>query len=419
MKYFQLAWRNIFRNRRRSILSMAAITVAALVITFMFALIAGMKKDMKDNFIHYYTGEVQIRTQQYADYEYLQPIHLAMRGVEEKLTTLEQVEQVKSAVPRLTVPAAVFQEDRRIGLMGVGVDFDREEEYTNISENLLAGEMPTMNASVSRSNGPRVVPALVGPGLANRLGMELGDTFTILVRTATRGSNAMTFEITGLVEFPVATLMKTMFWAPLPAMQRLVQLPDGAIEILVQLNDRTNAAEATRAIQAALAGGETELQIRHWSNIETSYSLMQIADVAYGFIGLIFFLLASSVIVNTTMMVIFERKQEIGTLEAMGMRTGQLIKLFLTESFLMSVIGAALGTLIGVGISFLFQNIGIDFTEALQGVDFEMSGILYPQVRLGRSLFVFVFAVVVASITSYFPTRRITRIQPVDALREE
>ena len=124
-------------------------------------------------------------------------------------------------------------------------------------------------------------------------------------------------------------------------------------------------------------------------------------------------------IVNTTMMVIFERRREIGTLEAMGMHGREVVRLFFSESLILGTIGAAVGLVLGVAVAGVLGNVGIDLGSSLQGVDFELSPVLYPVLNLRSTGVVFVLAILVSGITSYIPTRRITRIQPVAALREE
>lgn len=134
------------------------------------------------------------------------------------------------------------------------------------------------------------------------------------------------------------------------------------------------------------------------------------------FLGLL--LLASTVIVNTTMMVIYERMKEIGTIGALGMTGGQIILLFVIEAIIVSAIGSFMGTVVGGGLDFYFHKVGINL-RALSGgsVDFNVSDIVHPRFGLSMLVGSFLFGVVVASITAYFPSRRAAKIDPVEALR--
>jgi putative ABC transport system permease protein len=147
------------------------------------------------------------------------------------------------------------------------------------------------------------------------------------------------------------------------------------------------------------------------------YSMLRIAKVAYYFIAMFFFVLGSTVIINTTMMVIFERMREIGTLSALGMQGSELTRLFLLEGFFISVIGSAIGVAIGYIGTYYMGRIGLDFTEALSGIDMEVSSILYPETSVIKSLVIWAYAVVISTLSTFIPSRRASKIQPVEALR--
>lgn len=407
MNVLTLAWRNVGRNRRRSVLSITAIAVATLAIVVLFSLIEGMKRDMEYNLTTFYTGEIQIRNPEYGAYEHLHPLHLSVDDADDVVATTSSIPGVDATVARITVPGAVFDETKRIGVQAIGVDMEREERFSDLSTYIVA-----------ESDDPppeRVVPVVVGNGIPDRLDVDLGDTFTVVARTALRGTNAMTFSVAAVADFPVTGLNATAFWAPIDEIRRLARMPEQAMEILVKLDDSRAAEAVQREISAALP----TLEVRRFEEIETTYSFMELASAVYNVIALFFFLLASTVIVNTTMMVVFERRQEIGTLEAIGMSGGELVRIFFIEALILGALGAAVGLVGGIGVTAVLGRVGIDFSSAMEGVDFEMSPVLYPVLNLRSTVGAFFFAVVVSGVTSYIPTRRITRIEPVEALREE
>lgn len=430
MTIIRMAWRNIGRNRRRTALSAIAIGIATAVIVILFSMLAGMKADISSNLIDFYTGEVRIRNGEYARYDYLMPLHLSLPADDALIERLDSLPEVSSAVPRLSIPGAMFRNERRIGIQATGVTFDRERAYSSIEDYVVAGDAeavfswraPESDASDGAPSGPTIVPVLVGSRVLDRLGIELGEQFTIVARTALRGTNAMTFRAVAVADFPVAALNESGFWAPLERIQRLAQMPGRTNEILVKLAKGSDPNEATSAIAAALRDAgidDPPPEVVHWTGIETSYSFIKMAETVYTFIALFFFLLASTVIINTTMMVIFERKREIGTLAALGMRPGALIRLFFGESVIIGLIGAAAGTLFGLAVTFILMKTGISFGSAMEGIDFEISEVLYPVINLRSSIGVFFYSIAVAAATSFIPTRRITRMEPVAALRDE
>ncbi len=428
MNLVAIAWRNIGRNGRRTMLSVLAITLATAAIVVLFSFLEGMKADMSSNLIRFYTGEVRMRDGEFAKYDYLSPLHLSMPADGQTLGALDALAETQSVVPRLTVPGAVFVGERRLGVMVVGVDFGREIAYSRIDEYIAAGDAEHTFAwrAPEVVDGPIVVPVVVGSRVPERLGINLGEEFTVVARTAWRSTNAMTFRITAVADFPVGALNEVAVWTPLDRAQRLAQMPGRTTEILATVAAGSNPTQATAAMENTIGQillednvSDTPPEVLHWSEIETSYSFIQMAETMYAFIALFFFLLASTVIINTTMMVIFERKREIGTLAAMGMRPGHVVRLFFAESVIVGTIGAAAGTACGLGIAYLLSQTGINLGDMMQGVDFEISTIMYPVINARSSIVVFFFSLVVTATTSFLPTRRITRMEPVAALRDE
>jgi putative ABC transport system permease protein len=216
----------------------------------------------------------------------------------------------------------------------------------------------------------------------------------------------------------VSAITQSHFLVPLEVAQYFLRMPEQVTDLLVKSAAGTTAGELAAGLESALAGvSRTELNAVAWTELQTSYAFIEIADVAYGFIALFFFVLGSSVIVNTTMMVIYERTREIGTLSAMGMEGGQLIRMFFLEAAMIAAAGAAAGVVLGIGITIPLSTFGIDFSASFQGLDFEMSQILYPKLNLRSTVFVFVYSVAVAAVASLVPSRRAARVSPAEALR--
>ncbi|MFW5826998.1 MAG: ABC transporter permease [Alkalispirochaeta sp.] len=414
-----LAWRNVGRNRRRSALSVTAIAVATLSIVMLFSLLEGMKQDLEHNLTTFYTGDVEIRHQEYGQYEHLNPLHLSVPDAEQTRRTVATVDGVTQAVNRITVSGAVMQDGERIGVQAMGVQFDREREFSEIQRYVVSGDLQRI-ADPDQSTDPRVTPVLVGNRVMERLGLAPGDQFTVIVRTATRGTNAMTFQAAAVADFPVQSLNETTFWAPLDRIQRLARMRGETGEILVSLTDHANSNPDRRAqVLSAIRARVPDLEVRHFREIETTYGFMQTASNIYNVIGVFFLLLASTVVINTTMMVIFERRREIGMMEAMGMRSSELVRMFFYEALILGFLGALIGLAGGTGLALILNQVGIDMGTSMDSVEFEISPVLHPIVNVRSTLLVFVGAVVVSGVTSYLPTLRIIRIEPVAALREE
>ncbi len=408
MNLSKIALRNIRRNTKRSILSATAITVAALTIVFMFALIHGMILNMEWNITSYITGEIRLRNREYDKNEMMSPVFLNIRDAEIKIKKIEELPDAAIAVPRIPFYAVVYKNGESFNINGVGLDFEKEKKFQDLGGYIKKGHIP-----VKGSNG-----VVIGYKLAEKMGLTLGSKFTVLTTTAYRSSNAMTFRVEGIASFGIGGLNGSTFYASLPRIQRLLKEKDAVTAILVKVSDRKKLKSTVQQIRRLLMeAGDNSTGVKVYTSLDTTLSLMGIAQFSYDIIALIFFILASTVIVNTTMMVIFERMKEIGTISAMGMTGGQIQRLFFLEAFYIGILGALAGVIIGIGITLPLSRTGINFGAAMQGVDFEVSDIIKPVLTIKSTIGVFIYSVAVSSLATIFPTRKTAHVEPVEALK--
>jgi putative ABC transport system permease protein len=205
---------------------------------------------------------------------------------------------------------------------------------------------------------------------------------------------------------------------PIDTAARFLKMDNEATEVLVVLEDSRRVDEFAEKSGAIISNlGRDELSVTAWTKVNMIYGLIRYAKNIYNIFALVFFLLASTVIVNTTMMVIYERMREIGTVAAMGMTPREIVRLFFLEAFFIGAIAAFIGVLVGVAITLPLSRTGMDFTQVMEGVDMEISSIIYPQLNLRSTIFVFFYATIIASLASLIPSRKAARIEPVKALR--
>ncbi|QEN06890.1 ABC transporter permease [Oceanispirochaeta crateris] len=407
MKLGSLAFRNIFRNFRRSLLSATAIAVASMSIVLLYSLLGGMEQDMKYNLQTYSTGAIRIRNLEFTKYERLNPMHLTVENPETLGQTLYKINGVSAISPRIGFPARIYKGDATFNAMGLGVNFETEGNFQDLGDAVVqTGRLPREGQN----------EALLGYKLAQEIGVTVGDKLTILSTTAVRGTNAITLTISGVAVFPFPALNEKTFYAPLDRVQYFLKMPNQVQEILIKTNEAASASQIAE-IMRGWPGMSAELEIMDWKSIDSSYSMIEMASTVYGIMALFFFLLGSTVILNTTIMIIYERMKEIGTLGAMGMSGRQLVTLFFLESLYISIIASFLGVALGMIITVILQKTGIDLTASMEGVDIDISSVLYPQLSLKSTVLVFFYSVIVASITSLIPSRRVRRIEPVEALR--
>ena len=417
MKLSTIAFRNLGRHKIRSFLSIFSIVIACIMGLFMLSLITGMKADMKKNILSYFTGSVQIRHGEYNKYDYLNPIHLYVENETALREELLKIEGVTDTVGRITAGGKIYidgnNDDDIPGIdfaaMALGIDIPGEASILNPQSLLRKGGIPEM--------GTRQVA--LGVGLAEKAGLDVGDKFSFLTMTAGRSPNAMTFEVAGLVQFSISNLNDSYFLLPLDTMQQFMKMPGGVQEILVVTVD-PEAAEAQQAVIEGLLAENSSfshLEATFWKNYGMFYAYMGIGEAVYQVYVLFFLVLGATVIINTTLMVVFERCRENGILGDVGMKPRELMKLFFLEAFFAGVISAAIGISLGALVVLGLEKTGMDFGSAMGSVDMQISNIIYPDLKLRHIIIMAVYTIGITSLVTLLPARQAATIEPDQAIR--
>ncbi len=410
MNFIEIAFRNLFRNRRRSILSLMGVVVASLSITFLFSMLAGLSDDIEKNAWEYETGEVHVRNQLYNKYEYLYPVQYVVPNYTELTQFLRERQGIAAVSPRIQVPGISFIGEEQISAVGIGLDMESESEYQNLGDIVIDGRLPEPNSN----------EALIGAGLAQKLGVTIGDEATFMTQTRYRSSNAFTVDIVGIAAFPVTAMNSRTYVLPIERADYYMRMDGGASEILIKTTEHEperTTAELNEFFSQHAAEGWNQLEARSWTKISAGYASLSMAGAIYSIMALIFFLLAATVIISTTMMIINERTREIGTLSALGMSEGQLVRLFFTEAALLGFAGAFIGVLLGIAITVPVGITGLDISAKMDMMDMGISSLLYPRINIMSTVGVFFFAWITSMAATYPSAQRAAKLKPVEALR--
>ena len=411
----KMAFRNIGRNKRRSLLSGTAIAIASFVIVFLFSFMGGLINDIESNLWTYTVGAIRVRHSDFDKYERLNPMHLAIPKYGDLMAEIQSDSSVRAISPRINFPGRIpiggIGSDRKITVMGMGVDFDLEQKYQDYERTLIEGRLPEMNTR----------EALIGRKMAAELNAGLGDKFTILSESGSRGSNAYTFTIVGILALPLGSLEKTMVQIPLDTAQKFLWLHNQVQEILIKIDQKGDSpAEVAARLEPQLKS-DVPLNVWEFTKLNGMAAYIGIAEKIYDIIAILFFLLASTVIINTTIMVIFERMKEIGTLGAMGMTGRQLVQLFFMESMFISIAGALCGITAGIILTGYLSVTGFTaLSSMMENFDTAMGvgSVIYPVLNFRSIVLVFIYALAVTSLATWWPSRRAAKITPVEALRQ-
>ncbi len=402
MYLLKLAYRNFFRNTRRSIISGVSIAIAITTILFAHSYIKGATEDISDNIVKLISGHIRITTREYERRERMIPLSEALDLSPEFYSTLANKEIVVSA-PRIKFGVLLGAEELTTPALGYAVDARKEARISGLDRRIVKG-----------SYLDSVTPAtILGQGLAQRLNMKVGDTLTIFTRTAYDSPTGINLVVKGIFATGIGGMDRSLFYIPLAVGQRLLNLEGRATEFVLILKNPARAVTVARAIAAQTDYSVVPFQYNPLLRYLNSFGII------LWFIYAIILLVACSTIANTMMMVIFERTREIGMMKAMGLSNPSVVGLLAIEAGIIGLVGSFLGTVLGAVGSYWFKYRGIDLTliSSSTNADIPFGPVIHfsptPLIILAGFLFGLAATVVVALV----PIGRAIRLEPAKALK--
>jgi ABC-type lipoprotein release transport system permease subunit len=401
-----MAWRNIWRNKRRSLITMSSIAFAVLFACAFMSMQYGSMTYMVDNAVRFYSGHMQVQQQGYWDERTLDnsmPYSLAL------LNNLEHAPGVKVAVPRVESFALSAYNNLTRPAMIMGVDFDRENEITRISKKLVQGDL-----LVNNEKG-----ILMSSGLAEYLKMAVGDTLVLLGQGYHGINAAALFVVKGLIKFANPEQNKRVVAMSLANAQQFYGLEDRVTSVAILMDDSRALAETTQNVKSTFTN--TELAVLDWRQMMPE--VVQIMNLKYGnsrkMIMILYAVIAFGMF-GTFLMMTAERTREFGIMLAVGMRRRVLQSSIFSEITMMALLGVLAGIAMSLVIIIYFHfnpiDLGTKMDEMAEQYGMEMALVFSadPKVFFEQAWAVFV----IAFILSFYPLLVLFRLSPVDAMRK-
>jgi ABC-type lipoprotein release transport system permease subunit len=417
-----MAWRNIWRHPRRTLLTTLAIAFACVLLIFMLSFQFGSYETMINASIKIHTGHLQIQAE---DYQEKKEIRRVIEDPQAVQRALAAIPQVKAQAPRARAFALVSSSARAYGVMVEGIEPRAEAQVSTLSQIITEGAYLT-GAPVTDGDGlPR---ALLGYLLARNLRVGVGDELTLLGQGRDGSVAATAVVIGGIYRSGMDDFDRGSIQIPLEAFQEIFAMGAAVHEIVVaggRLKDTGTIASALRPLLAGIANKDRDFENRlvclSWDALLPGLKQAIGMDLVSGLISyLILIIVVAFSILNTFLMAIFERTHEFGVMLAIGTRPGRLTGLVLTESAGMTLVGIGAGTVLGCILTGYFASRGIHLGGASEL--FSQYGIpdtLYPRLTpitiLAGPITVFLITIVAA----LYPALKIRGLKPVEALRQD
>jgi putative ABC transport system permease protein len=412
MNTMTMAARNLGRNKRRSFLAALSVFIAILLVVVLDGLTSGFLDSMARNFTKNETGHVNVATAEYRARERFMPVSAAISDSQAVVKAIRQTPGLENRIAQVTervrFGVVLSSATASKAAIGLGGDPAAERKLLMLDKVLLPG------SSYCEAPGT----AIVGERLAGHLGLGVGDVLKVVTQRADYGLGFKKFRIVGLFRTGVRVFDDATFQVGLDDARELLGLGAGASQVVVMLDNYKDSDRAAGLIAAFLASSGFEgLSVRSWTSLGDVARVISYASSIYFWAWLIVAFLGAFIIANVMMMVVLERRREIGILKAMGMGPGRILGLFFSEGIMLGVIGAAGGAIVGTLLTAYLAAKGVDFSKAISGTDFPMDNIIHPAVHLGKTLVLFGLGVVVSAIVAYLPARGAARMDPIEAIR--
>lgn len=422
---FFMAWRNLWRNPIRSLLTISALAGGLVMIILYAGFLEGMNRQMQRHATEISTGHLQLQRQAFIDdrdlYATLPWPYLS--ELEQRFPTLR-------FAPRLYAAGLASSEASSTGVMIQAVDPQREAQVTRILDHIRQGELNLALVTPTAAGLPRF-NLVIGHQLARNMALTIGSEL-ILVTQAADGSigNAL-FRIAAILKPLEPNFDRSGVLMSVEAFQSLMYLDNGFHELAIQLDDPNQLAQVQTALRERLEqistiqpldalGGKPV--VRNWRQLNPAVAeMLELSRTMMLFVGLIVISLASMGMLNTMLMAVHERTYEFGILLAIGMQRRILLLMVLLESFFLALVSALVGSLLGSLLTGYLEERGIDLSHYMPdgydwaGMVFEpvMEVYLLPQHILQACLLM----LVVSLLTALIPAWRMVRLKPAEVMR--
>ena len=404
----RLASRNLWRNRRRTFLTLSAMIVSLALLTLALGVFSGMLVDILSSTTEQYYGHLVIHAGGYLEDR---DLYKNFSADPELLQRLQQDRAVKGVSERLRGFGLVSHAGNSYPAELLGIHPTLEKSVTNLNSQLIAGEFLTAEDDEG---------AVIGASLAQKLSVVPGDELIFVTQAADGSIGNDLLVVRAIFRTGHSGHDNSLILVPLRWLQRVMVLKGKIHEIAVAVQDPLQAASAARRLSSLLPSG---LEATDWGKLlpEMREAIASF-DVSRFIFAIILYFATGLGILNTVFMSVMERTREFGILMALGLRPGQIRNLVLLESLLLGLLGTLLGLILGLLLSGYMALVGIDLSSWITPVTYA-GGTIQPRLRTifeQRNFIDPAFMLLLVSLLAgLLPARRAARLQPVAAIRED
>ena len=401
----KLTWRNLWRNPRRTLITMASIAFAVLFSILMKSFQDGVFNNLIKNVVGYYSGYIQIHQKGYWDEPVLDHSFSNRDSIS---TVLSQMTQIKTSVPRLETFVLASKGNATKGVLLVGTDTEKENDLTQLKRKLIKGHY--------FQNKEQKV--LIAEELANRLALNINDTVVLFGQGYHSVMAAGKFPIKGIVHLASPAMNTTFVYMPLKAAQSFLSAENQLTSISLGIDNPENREAIIKNVESKIG---KNYEVMSWQEMMPEISNHIKADgfSFYVFSGILYLIIGFGLF-GTVLMMTVERKFEFGMLIAIGMKKSKLASILLGETILITLLGVLLGILISLPFVLYLSKKPIrlsgEISKAYEQFGFEA---IFPT-SFDEAIFITqsLIVLIIALFIGLYPLWHISRLDPIKAMKK-
>jgi putative ABC transport system permease protein len=405
----KLALRNIFRHFTRTFLTFLAIALGLAMLIIIDSMLTGIDQESFDRIINYETGHIEIFDRGYREDKENLPLD---KSIEDPAPIIKMVgldPEVAGVTSRINFRITLSDGIDQYPAVGIALNPDNDQSVFLLKQAVDKGEF---------LSGENEEAMLLGEGLAEDFKVSVGDYMTILTRTKYDTYQALDLRIKGILKTEDPKIDYAAVVIPLGLGQESLDMGEAVTEIDVKLKDPARL----QGFRDRLAKEVSGVEVATWKEMAADVvAIARAKRAGTSFILFSVFVIALIGISNTILLAAFERTREIGMMAAMGMRHGQIVRLFVLEGAMIGVLGSISGCLIGILINIPFVKYGINWGYLMRDVGdigYRITGVSHGVWNPTMIVTAFLAGIVISAITSIYPAWVASRMEPTEALRK-
>ncbi len=403
--YLRLAWRNIWRHRRRTLIVILAIGIMMWLMMFYDGLITGFKDAIYGNALKVLGGNVQIHASGYQEKEGQNPL-LPLENDQAVLDAALAQPQVLSASRRINTGGLATSPEGAFAVVITGIEPEKELPVSLVGQKVVEGRYLTAADQDM---------VFIGKGLAVAMDVKVGDRFTLTGRSTHEQMRPRTMTVAGIFDLGMADIEKRTVYISLSEAQDLYGLTGQSTEVVVSIKQIGEEP----AVIKALKPGLTNYELTSWqASFPELENVINTKSKAMDIFSIIMLVIVGIGILNLLLMAVYERTREIGVLGALGLKPKDISILFVLEGAMMGLVGLTFGTVLGLLLNFMFSKVGFDYSAFTSMTSYTalISGRVYSTLGLEKlgwhSLTVFIIAILAA----FYPAYEAAQNEPAKSL---